>query len=167
MKLFLFFYQRSSPNRLHCSRVKSIETSKLKKFREAGINRLSMGVQSLDAEDLRYLGRNHSVGDAERCFELARNVFDRVSFDLIYARHPDQTGHKWREELRKALKMGPTHLSLYSLTFEGGTPFHRALEQGKRTFLSQLSTKILHSSKKSVNFSKRGNFFKNSLFFLF
>jgi oxygen-independent coproporphyrinogen-3 oxidase len=109
----------------------SIETKKLRAFHQAGVNRLSMGVQSLDDDDLKYLGRNHSVADALRCYDIARSIFEKVSFDLIYARHPNQTVDKWRLELRKALKLNPTHLSLYQLTFEPGTPFYRALETGK------------------------------------
>ena len=92
-----------------------------------------MGVQSLDDADLKYLGRNHSVADALRCYEVARTIFPKISFDLIYGRSPEQTGNKWRQELRKALNLNPTHLSLYTLTFEPGTPFYRALEAGKRT----------------------------------
>lgn len=94
-----------------------------------------MGIQSLDDADLKYLGRNHSVADALRCYEVARAIFPKVSFDLIYGRSPEQSGDKWRQELRKALNLNPTHLSLYTLTFEPGTPFHRALESGKRTFM--------------------------------
>lgn len=98
-----------------------------------------MGVQSLIDEDLVYLGRNHSSADAERCYEVARTVFDRVSFDLIYARHERQTVESWRAELRKALEKRPSHLSLYSLTIEKGTPFYRAVEQGKSMFVSYMS----------------------------
>lgn len=95
-----------------------------------------MGVQSLDEADLKYLGRNHSVSDALKCYEISRGIFDKVSFDLIYARHPDQLGSKWRQELRRALELSPGHLSLYSLTFEPGTPFYRSLQQGKCAHLS-------------------------------
>jgi len=102
-----------------------------------------MGVQSLDEEDLRYLGRNHSVSDALRCYETSRGIFDRVSFDLIYARHPGQTAPKWRQELRRALELAPGHLSLYSLTFEPGTPFYRSLQQGKSAYSSCLSLLLL------------------------
>jgi oxygen-independent coproporphyrinogen-3 oxidase len=95
-----------------------------------------MGVQSLLPEDLKYLGRNHSVQDALECYRIARGIFDKISFDLIYARHPRQTVDSWRAELRQALDLNPTHLSLYSLTYEPGTPFHRSLERGLRTFFS-------------------------------
>ena len=94
-----------------------------------------MGVQSLIDEDLICLGRNHSSADAERCYEVARTIFDRVSFDLNYARHERQTVESWRAELRKALAKQPSRLSLYSLAIEKGTPFYRVFEQGKRTFI--------------------------------
>lgn len=124
----------SNPCIGYCDAEQSIETSKLKRFKEAGVTRLSMGVQALEEEDLRYLGRNHSVADALASYATARHIFDEVSFDLIYARHPRQTVDKWRAELRRALALKPSHLSLYSLTFEKGTPFYNSLMTGKCTY---------------------------------
>eukprot|EP01103_Thecamoeba_quadrilineata_P003580 TRINITY_DN1333_c0_g1_i2.p1 TRINITY_DN1333_c0_g1~~TRINITY_DN1333_c0_g1_i2.p1 ORF type:complete len:305 (+),score=60.97 TRINITY_DN1333_c0_g1_i2:420-1334(+) len=103
----------------------SVEGSKLKNFREAGINRLSLGVQSLRDSDLRYLGRNHTTSEAISAYELARNTFPRVSFDLIYGRHSGQTVDGWSEELQEALSLKPDHLSLYTLTIEPNTPYYR------------------------------------------
>ena len=100
----------------------SVEAGKLRAFRDAGVNRCSLGVQSLDEAALRALGRRHDVGEAIRALELARTIFPRVSFDLIYAR-PGQTVPAWRAELRQALALAADHLSLYQLTIEPGTQF--------------------------------------------
>jgi len=100
----------------------SVEAARLAAFRQAGVNRLSLGVQSLDPEALRLLGRQHSAGQARSALETARATFPRVSFDLIYAR-PGQTLAAWRDELREALALAADHLSLYQLTIEPGTAF--------------------------------------------
>ena len=100
----------------------SVESEKLAVFRDAGVNRVSLGVQSLDPAALAALGRQHSVTQATAALELARETFPRVSFDLIYAR-PGQTLPAWRAELREALALAADHLSLYQLTIEPGTAF--------------------------------------------
>lgn len=100
----------------------SVERGRFQGYAEAGVNRLSMGVQALNDADLRRLGRLHSVSEARAAFEVARGCFPRVSFDLIYARQ-DQTRAAWRAELREALEMAVDHLSLYQLTIEDGTAF--------------------------------------------
>ncbi len=100
----------------------SVEAGRLAGFREAGVNRLSLGVQSLRPEALRLLGRQHTAKQATAALDLARNLFPRVSFDLIYAR-PGQTLADWRAELREALTLAADHLSLYQLTIEPGTAF--------------------------------------------
>ncbi|MCL7465494.1 radical SAM family heme chaperone HemW [Phaeovulum sp. NW3] len=100
----------------------SAEAQRFRGYAEAGVNRLSMGVQALNDADLKRLGRLHSVAEAERAFGIAREVFDRVSFDLIYARQ-DQTLSAWETELSRALSMAVDHLSLYQLTIEDGTAF--------------------------------------------
>jgi oxygen-independent coproporphyrinogen-3 oxidase len=100
----------------------SVEASLLAAFRQAGVNRLSLGVQSLDPEALRMLGRQHSVEQARAALETARIVFPRLSFDLIYTR-PGQQLAAWRAELRAALALAADHLSLYQLTIEPGTAF--------------------------------------------
>jgi len=100
----------------------SVEASRFRAFRGAGVNRVSLGVQALNDVDLRRLGRLHSAEDAVAAFDIARSAFDRVSLDLIYARQ-HQSLEAWRAELRDALAMRPDHLSLYQLTIEPGTAF--------------------------------------------
>jgi oxygen-independent coproporphyrinogen-3 oxidase len=107
----------------------SAEADRFHAYRSAGVNRVSLGVQALNDSDLRALGRLHSVDEAMRAVELARSVFDRVSFDLIYAR-PGQSLEGWASELEQALAVGCSHYSLYQLTYEEGTPFHAALKRG-------------------------------------
>ena len=100
----------------------SVEAAKLAAFRDAGVNRASLGVQSLEEEALRFLGRRHDVSQAIAALEAARAIFPRLSFDLIYAR-PGQAEASWRAELRRALALAADHLSLYQLTIEPGTRF--------------------------------------------
>ncbi len=100
----------------------SVEAGWFRAYAEGGVNRLSMGVQALNDHDLRKLGRMHSVADARRAFDIARTAFDRVSFDLIYARQ-DQSLADWQRELSEALAMAVDHFSLYQLTIEDGTVF--------------------------------------------
>jgi putative oxygen-independent coproporphyrinogen III oxidase len=107
----------------------SIETSRLAALRDAGVNRISVGIQSLEAGPLAMLGRQHSVEQAIAALEIARNLFPRVSFDLIYAR-PGQTVAAWRSELRRALALAADHLSLYQLTIEPGTKFEALHRKG-------------------------------------
>ena len=108
----------------------SIESGKFKAFSEAGVNRVSMGMQALNDEDLRRLGRMHSAAEGRAAFDIARAHFDRVSFDLIYARQ-DQTPQAWAAELREALTMAVDHFSLYQLTIEEGTAFGARHAAGK------------------------------------
>ena len=108
----------------------SIEAERLSGFRSAGVNRVSIGIQSLDENALRTLGRQHSVREAIAALTLARRLFPRVSFDLIYAR-PGQDPSAWRAELRAALAIAADHLSLYQLTIEPATPFEALHRQGK------------------------------------
>ncbi|MFT4149239.1 MAG: coproporphyrinogen-III oxidase family protein, partial [Paracoccaceae bacterium] len=103
---------------------------RFKDFRSAGVTRISMGVQALNDEDLRRLGRLHSTAEAKRAFEIARSTFDRVSFDLIYARQ-GQSVTDWERELREALAMAVDHLSLYQLTIEPGTAFGDRFARGR------------------------------------
>jgi len=100
----------------------SVEAGRFRAYAEGGVNRVSMGVQALNDGDLKALGRMHSIAEARAAFDIARGAFDRVSFDLIYARM-GQTPGAWRAELREALAMAVDHLSLYQLTIEGGTRF--------------------------------------------
>jgi oxygen-independent coproporphyrinogen-3 oxidase len=107
----------------------SIETSRLAALRDAGVNRISIGIQSLEPEPLSMLGRQHSVAQAVAALEIARQLFPRISFDLIYAR-PGQSVAAWRSELRRALDLVADHLSLYQLTIEPGTKFEALHRRG-------------------------------------
>lgn len=107
----------------------SIEAQKFSDFKAAGINRVSVGVQSLRDDDLKFLGREHSTEEAIGAIKIANDIFDRVSFDLIYAR-PEQTIKGWREELNEAIEYANGHLSLYQLTIEQGTPFYAMEARG-------------------------------------
>lgn len=108
----------------------SVEAGRFAGYREAGVNRVSMGIQALNDTDLKSLGRLHSVTEALDAFEIARKEFSRVSFDLIYARQ-NQTPEVWKAELKQALSMAIDHLSLYQLTIEGGTAFGDRYAAGK------------------------------------
>ncbi len=107
----------------------SVEAGLLAAFRDAGVNRLSLGVQSLEDAPLRMLGRQHTAADAVAALETARRVFPRLSFDLIYAR-PGQSLAAWRAELHRALALAADHLSLYQLTVEPGTAFEAQHRRG-------------------------------------
>ena len=107
----------------------SVEAGRFRGFAQAGVNRVSMGVQALNDADLRRLGRLHSVAEARQAFDIARENFGRVSFDLIYARQ-DQTLEDWRAELGEALSMAVDHLSMYQLTIEDGTAFGDRFARG-------------------------------------
>ena len=100
----------------------SIEAGRFRGYAGAGVNRVSIGVQSFDDAALKFLGREHSAGQARAAIELARGIFPRISFDLIYAR-PEQTLAQWQTELDLALNLAADHLSLYELTIEQGTKF--------------------------------------------
>ncbi|WP_439153685.1 radical SAM family heme chaperone HemW [Yoonia sp.] len=108
----------------------SVEAGRFAGYRNAGVNRVSMGIQALNDADLKALGRLHSEREAIAAFETARSVFDRVSFDLIYARQ-GQTLKAWETELKRALALAIDHLSLYQLTIEAGTAFGDRYAAGK------------------------------------
>ena len=108
----------------------SVETDRLRGYQLAGVNRVSLGVQALNDTDLRALGRLHSVEEAVRAVEKTASLYERYSFDLIYARQ-NQTLEEWRSELGLALEMGADHMSLYQLTIEPGTAFGDRFDAGK------------------------------------
>ena len=108
----------------------SVEAGKFASFAQAGVNRLSMGIQSLKDSDLKSLGRLHTAAEARRAFDIARDHFSRVSFDLIYARQA-QTLADWQDELSEAAEMAVDHLSLYQLTIEAGTRFGELYQKGR------------------------------------
>jgi oxygen-independent coproporphyrinogen-3 oxidase len=107
----------------------SVEAANYRNLAAAGINRASLGVQSLDDEALRFLGRLHDVTEALKALTTAQQVFKRVSIDLIYAR-PEHTIARWEDELHRAIGLGTSHLSLYQLTIESGTRFETMVRKG-------------------------------------
>jgi putative oxygen-independent coproporphyrinogen III oxidase len=108
----------------------SVEAERFRGYRAAGVNRVSLGVQALNDRDLKFLGRLHDVADALKAIRLAREIFPRMSFDLIYAR-PNQTVEEWEKELAEAVSYAVDHLSLYQLTIEEGTAFYGLHKAGK------------------------------------
>jgi len=107
----------------------SVEASKFNDLAAAGVNRVSLGLQSLDDAALKFLGRLHDVTEGLKALETAQNAFERASFDLIYAL-PGQDIRLWRKELARALGFGTSHLSLYQLTIEPGTRFETMVRNG-------------------------------------
>ncbi|AMS39039.1 coproporphyrinogen III oxidase [Aminobacter sp. Y103A] len=108
----------------------SVEAERFRGYRAAGVNRVSLGVQALNDQDLRFLGRLHNVEEALHAIGLAREIFPRLSFDLIYAR-PGQKPDAWAAELKQAIGYAVDHLSLYQLTIEEGTRFFQLYNAGK------------------------------------
>ncbi len=108
----------------------SVEIDKFEGFREAGVNRISLGVQAFNDADLKFLGREHSSAEAKKAIDIAAKCFDRYSFDLIYGR-PEQSLADWEAELKGAMKYANGHLSLYQLTIERGTPFQLQYNRGE------------------------------------
>ena len=108
----------------------SIAAGRFAAYRAGGVNRVSIGVQSFDEASLKFLGRQHSAGQAIAAIELGAKIFPRISFDLIYAR-PEQTEAGWRAELQQALSLAADHLSLYQLTIEEGTKFATLYGRGE------------------------------------
>lgn len=107
----------------------SVEAQRFAGYRDIGVNRVSMGFQALNNDDLRRLGRLHSVEESLAALDIARNTFDRISFDLIYGRQ-HQSLSEWEQELSQALAFEPQHLSLYQLTIEDGTAFGDRFHRG-------------------------------------
>jgi oxygen-independent coproporphyrinogen-3 oxidase len=110
----------------------SVEATRFRGYRTAGVNRVSLGVQALDDAALKELGRLHTAQEALAAVAVARSIFERYSFDLIYAR-PRQSLHAWSAELKRAIAQAAEHLSLYQLTIEPDTPFFGLHKAGKLT----------------------------------
>jgi oxygen-independent coproporphyrinogen-3 oxidase len=109
----------------------TVDFNKLKEFRQIGVNRLSVGIQSFDDNDLKFLSRIHTAGEAKECVHLAQDVgFDNLSLDLIYAL-PGQRVDAWEKNLATAVSLSPKHISAYSLIVEDGTPLARIVERGQ------------------------------------
>ncbi|MDP6691335.1 MAG: radical SAM family heme chaperone HemW [Alphaproteobacteria bacterium] len=115
----------------------SVEAGRFRAYADAGVNRLSLGVQALNDGDLRRLGRNHDAGQAMAALLLARETFPRCNFDLIYAR-PGQSLSDWRSELGQALDLQPGHLSLYQLSIEKGTAFDGTVRPAEEDLAADL-----------------------------
>ncbi|MCB9989482.1 MAG: coproporphyrinogen III oxidase [Rhodospirillales bacterium] len=127
----------------------SVEAGKFKGFRQAGVNRVSLGVQSFDDEALKFLGRRHDVGEARAALDIAADTFARYSFDLIYAR-PQQNVRDWQQELETALQYAGGHLSLYQLTIEQGTPFYQMYNRGEFSIPAEETAGDLYETTQSV-----------------
>ncbi len=125
------------------------EAARFAALAEAGVNRLSMGVQALDDAALTFLGRNHSADEARRAVAVAAGAFPRLSIDLIYAR-PDQTVDGWRAELTGAIEMGFEHVSPYQLTIEPTTAFGRAVARGAWTPPDEDRSAALYETTQTV-----------------
>jgi putative oxygen-independent coproporphyrinogen III oxidase len=127
----------------------SVEAARFRGFRTAGVNRVSLGVQALDDRVLTELGRLHSAQEAIDAVHIARSVFDRYSFDLIYAR-PQQTPADWASELKRALNDAGEHLSLYQLTIEPETPFAALHVAGKLKVPDDDAARALYDTTQEV-----------------
>ena len=132
----------------------SVEINNFKSLYETGVNRLSLGFQSLNNNSLNFLGRNHTAQDSFKALEIAKRYFNRISFDLIYGL-PNQNEKKWEEELKEAINLAEEHMSAYQLTIEKGTPFYASYRDGKFSLpeeeillnLYNLTDDLLNSAK--------------------
>ncbi|WP_460448198.1 radical SAM family heme chaperone HemW [Alsobacter sp. SYSU BS001988] len=127
----------------------SVEAARLRGYRAAGVNRVSLGVQAMNDADLVALGRLHTAEEAMAAVAVAASVFDRYSFDLIYAR-PDQTPAAWAAELKEAIARAAEHLSLYQLTIEPGTMFERLRDAGKLVVPDADAARALYETTREV-----------------
>jgi putative oxygen-independent coproporphyrinogen III oxidase len=127
----------------------SVEATRFRGYRAAGVNRVSLGVQALDDASLKALGRLHTAREALDAVEIARSVFGRYSFDLIYAR-PDQTPEQWTAELKQAIAEAAEHLSLYQLTIEPDTPFSMLHKAGKLVVPDEDLARTLYDTTQEV-----------------
>lgn len=130
----------------------SVEATRFRGYRAAGVNRVSLGVQALNDRDLKFLGRLHNVEDALKAIGLARDIFPRMSFDLIYAR-PNQTVEEWEAELKQAVSYAVDHLSLYQLTIEEGTPFFGLHKAGKLVVPDGDQSALLYEATQDITAS--------------
>jgi len=127
----------------------SVEATRFRGYRAAGVNRVSLGVQALDDAELKALGRLHSAQEALDAVAIARKAFERYSFDLIYAR-PGQTPQAWKSELRRAIAEAAEHLSLYQLTIEQDTPFAALHAAGKLVTPDEDLARVLYDTTQEV-----------------
>jgi putative oxygen-independent coproporphyrinogen III oxidase len=127
----------------------SVEATRFRGFRAAGVNRVSLGVQALDDAELKMLGRLHTAQEALAAVAIARSVFERYSFDLIYAR-PGQTPRAWAAELKRAIAEAAEHLSLYQLTIEADTPFSALHAAGKLAIPDEDTARALYDTTQDI-----------------
>jgi putative oxygen-independent coproporphyrinogen III oxidase len=127
----------------------SVEATRFRGYRAAGVNRVSLGVQALDDVSLKALGRLHTAREALDAIAIARGAFDRYSFDLIYAR-PDQTPQMWTQELKQAIAEAAEHLSLYQLTIEPETPFFGLHAAGKLKTPDEATARALYDVTQQI-----------------
>ncbi len=127
----------------------SVEATRFRGYRAAGVNRVSLGVQALYDASLKAVGRLHTAREALDAVAIARSAFDRYSFDLIYAR-PDQTPRMWADELKQAISEAAEHLSLYQLTIEEGTPFFGLHAAGKLQTPDEATARALYDVTQEV-----------------
>jgi putative oxygen-independent coproporphyrinogen III oxidase len=127
----------------------SVEATRFRGYRSAGVNRVSLGVQALDDASLKELGRLHTAQEALDAVKIARTVFERYSFDLIYAR-PGQTPAAWRAELLRAIDEAAEHLSLYQLTIEQETPFAALHAAGKLVIPDEDHARVLYDVTQEI-----------------
>lgn len=130
----------------------SVEVARFADLAKAGVNRISLGLQALEDEALRFLGRAHSVEEGLRALQTAQDLFGRVSFDLIYAR-PGQRLAEWEAELAAAVRLGTDHLSLYQLTIEPGTRFATLAARGELTVPEGDAAADLFDATRSITFT--------------
>jgi len=127
----------------------SVEATRFRGYRAAGVNRVSLGVQAMDDAALKGLGRLHTADEAMAAVAIARATFERYSFDLIYAR-PGQTPAQWAAELNGAIDQAAEHLSLYQLTIEEGTPFHALHASGKLIMPDEATARIFYDMTQEI-----------------
>jgi oxygen-independent coproporphyrinogen-3 oxidase len=127
----------------------SVEAERFRGYRAAGVNRVSLGVQALDDAALKALGRTHTAQEALAAVAIARSVFERYSFDLIYAR-PQQTPDAWAVELKRAIAEAAEHLSLYQLTIEQDTPFAALRAAGKLVIPDDDTARALYDTTQTI-----------------
>ncbi|MBX9883003.1 MAG: radical SAM family heme chaperone HemW [Sphingomonas sp.] len=127
----------------------SVEAARFADLAAAGVNRVSLGLQALDDAALRFLGRAHDLAEGLAALDVAQRVFDRVSFDLIYAR-PGQGAGDWEAELRRALGFGTEHLSLYQLTIEPGTRFATEAAAGRLSLPDEDDAAALFEATRAI-----------------
>ena len=150
----------------------AITLNKMKSFKQSGLNRLSIGVQSLKEKDLKFLGRKHSLQTALATIQNAKNVFNRINIDLIYAR-PHQRLKDWENELLTALNLGLSHYSLYQLTLEENTPFYKnnipQISQTQAVRLYKLTEDIMTAHNilpyEISNYAKKGQECRHNLIY--